>query len=140
MRRCGVLVVAALLAACGGGGGSGSATSVGSGSGAGSGAVNPACEGFCANAGTALGVAQVEGVIARAVAEAQARNARATIAVVDRSNPSSRASVIWSMPGMQPRMISTPNWVEVTSRGASVSANTESAIWWARRIMKPGRP
>ena len=84
MRRCGVLVVAALLAACGGGGGPGSATSVASGSGAGSGAVNPACEGFCANAGTALGVAQVEGVIARAVAEAQARNARATIAVVDR--------------------------------------------------------
>ena len=84
MRRCGVLVVAALLAACGGGGGPGSATSVASGSGAGSGAVNPACEGFCANAGTALGVVQVEGVIARAVAEAQARNARATIAVVDR--------------------------------------------------------
>jgi len=80
MRRCGVLVVAALLGACGGGGGAGSATSAASGSGA----VSPACEGFCANAGTALGVAQVEGVIARAVAEAQARNARATIAVVDR--------------------------------------------------------
>lgn len=84
MRRCGVLVVAALLGACGGGGGAGSATSAASGSGAGGGTVSPACEGFCAGPTSALGVAQVEGVIARAVAEAQARNARATIAVVDR--------------------------------------------------------
>ena len=42
------------------------------------------CDGSCADTPTALTVADVEGVIARAVAEAQARNAPATIAVADR--------------------------------------------------------
>jgi uncharacterized protein GlcG (DUF336 family) len=42
------------------------------------------CDGSCANNPTALSVADVENVIARAVAEAQARNVNATIAVVDR--------------------------------------------------------
>ncbi|MFM7706928.1 MAG: hypothetical protein ACKO9D_02725, partial [Gammaproteobacteria bacterium] len=82
MRRLGVLAAAALLGACGGGGSStGSGAGVGSGAGGGSTAV---CDGSCATAASALSVAQVEGVIARAVAEARARNARATIAVVDR--------------------------------------------------------
>jgi uncharacterized protein GlcG (DUF336 family) len=85
MRRAGVLIMAALLGACGGGGGSSTAPAAGAGVGSGApGSGGAACDGSCASAATVLGVAQVEAVIARAVAEAQARNARATIAVVDR--------------------------------------------------------
>lgn len=80
MRRTAVLVLAAALGACGGGGDAPATTAV---AGAAVGVV-AGCEGSCANAATALSVAQVQGVISRAVAEAQARNARATIAVVDR--------------------------------------------------------
>ncbi|MGH8566442.1 MAG: heme-binding protein [Gammaproteobacteria bacterium] len=47
-------------------------------------AANSNCVGSCANAGTFLRTSQVQRVIAQAVAEAQARNRRATIAVVDR--------------------------------------------------------
>lgn len=79
MRSAAVLATAALLGACGGG--DGAATTAVSGAAAGAGTV---CDGRCASTTTALSVAQVEGVIARAVAEAQARDARATIAVVDR--------------------------------------------------------
>ncbi|HUR39945.1 MAG TPA: heme-binding protein [Verrucomicrobiae bacterium] len=42
------------------------------------------CDGHCADTPTSLSVADVEGVIARAVQEASARGAPATIAVVDR--------------------------------------------------------
>jgi len=42
------------------------------------------CDGFCADAATQLSATDIEGVIARAVAEAQARGVNATIAVVDR--------------------------------------------------------
>ena len=42
------------------------------------------CDGFCADTPTALTVSDVDGVIARAVAEAQARNIAATVAVSDR--------------------------------------------------------
>jgi uncharacterized protein GlcG (DUF336 family) len=42
------------------------------------------CDGSCASASTFLTAADVQDVIARAVAEAQARNSPATIAVVDR--------------------------------------------------------
>jgi uncharacterized protein GlcG (DUF336 family) len=80
MRRTAVLVLAAALGACGGGGDAPATTGV---AGAPVGVV-AGCDGSCANAATALSVAQVQGVISRAVAEAQARNARATIAVVDR--------------------------------------------------------
>lgn len=44
----------------------------------------PECAGACANATTALSVADVERVLARAIVEAQQRGASATIAVVDR--------------------------------------------------------
>lgn len=75
------LALLASLASCGGGGSGGSASSTGSS------ATNGAtleCDGSCASATSALSVSQVEGAIARAVAEAQARNQKATIAVVDR--------------------------------------------------------
>ncbi len=42
------------------------------------------CDGSCGDTPTALTVSDVEGVIARAVAEAQARNVAATISVTDR--------------------------------------------------------
>ncbi len=125
MRRCGVLVVAALLGACGGSSGSGSSTAVASGSGA----VSPACEGFCANAGTVLGIAQVEGVIARAVAEAQARNARATIAVVDRVG---NVLAVYAMNGAAPTVMvrSTHSSVRIEGglEGLSIVSTPMAAI------------
>jgi uncharacterized protein GlcG (DUF336 family) len=70
-----------LLAGCGGGSGGGVGDT--------SGAVGPAtpagCDGSCVSPASRLGTAEVGAVIARAVAEAQARGAAATIAVVDRS-------------------------------------------------------
>ena len=71
------LALLSVLSACGGG----SRPAVGG--------VDPAtpasgCNGSCADTATSLTVSDVEGVIARAVAEAQARNVNATIAVVDR--------------------------------------------------------
>jgi len=67
----------AILAACGGG-------SRPESPGVDPGTPAAGCTGQCADTPTSLTVADVEGVIARAVAEAQARNASATIAVVDR--------------------------------------------------------
>lgn len=78
-RRSLSLLAALALTACGGGGGGSSAPSAGS-----AGSTPLSCDGSCASSSTALTVAQVETVIARAVVEAQARNAKATIAVVDR--------------------------------------------------------
>ena len=75
------LIAAAVLTACGGGGDDPtSAPGLPS-------SATPAtedCSGNCGTANSRLQVADVQAVIARAVAEAQARNARATIAVVDR--------------------------------------------------------
>ncbi len=71
------LMLILLLNACGGGGG---ASNVG--------VAPPAqpqgCDGSCASAASFLTVADVQQVIARAVAEAKAQSATATIAVVDR--------------------------------------------------------
>ena len=78
-RRSLSVLAALVLTACGGGGGGSSAPSAGR-----AGSTPLSCDGSCASASTALTVAQVETVIARAVVEAQARNAKATIAVVDR--------------------------------------------------------
>lgn len=77
MRKAGVLSMAAcLLSACGGGGSVGEAPGV---------AVDtPSCNGSCASASTFLTTDDVQDILARAIAEAQARNAPATIAVVDR--------------------------------------------------------
>lgn len=83
MKRLPLLIFASLLTACGG-------ASSGSGSSAAGGlSTNPAnspvgCDGSCANSGVTLGRSDVEAVIARGVAEAQARGVKATIAVVDR--------------------------------------------------------
>ena len=83
--RARVLVLAAvaglLLAGCGGGGsssGGGGGSSSGGGGGGGGGAL------YAVPAAGALSVADVEGVLARAVAEARARSRPAVIAVTDR--------------------------------------------------------
>lgn len=71
-------LLAMLLAACGGGGGGDGGSTVASGS--------SGCTGGCAIASpTALSAADVEVILSRAVQEAQARGAGATIAVADRS-------------------------------------------------------
>lgn len=67
--------VPVLLSACGGGSGS---------SDAGSGVGPVGCDGSCASASTFLAAIDVQQVIAQAVAEAKARGASGTIAVVDR--------------------------------------------------------
>jgi uncharacterized protein GlcG (DUF336 family) len=68
--RFGVPLLVALLAACSGGSG---------------GLGGGGCTGFCADTPTRLEVADVEQILAQAVAEAGARVAPATIAVVDRT-------------------------------------------------------
>lgn len=70
-------VMLALLVACGGGSQSGL-------DGVDPDTPDAGCTGQCANTATSLSVTDVEIVIAQAVAEAQARGANATIAVVDR--------------------------------------------------------
>lgn len=82
MRRLWLTALSAVLVtSCGGGSDSSSATVNGSAASP-SGAV--ACDGSCANANSFLSASDVESVIARGVAEAQARGVKATIAVVDR--------------------------------------------------------
>ena len=76
-RAAALAVCATLIAACGGGGETPSP------------GIDPAtpvvgCSGDCANTPTSLAASDVENVIARAVAEAQARGTAATVAVVDR--------------------------------------------------------
>ena len=70
-------LILTILVACGGGSKSGVA-------GVDPATPDPGCTGQCANTATSLSVSDVEFVIAQAVAEAQARGANATIAVVDR--------------------------------------------------------
>ncbi len=78
MQRTALIILTSLLFTACGGGSRPQSTDVD--------ANTPAvgCDGSCANTPTQLSVADVEGVIARAVNEAQARNVSGTIAVVDR--------------------------------------------------------
>ncbi len=98
MRRAGVmarLVVAAcfVLAACGGGGGGGSPAPTPAPSGGGSSAL------FTAPAPEALTAAEVQRVIAQAVAEARARNLPSVIAVTDRVG---NVLAVYTMTGARP--------------------------------------
>jgi uncharacterized protein GlcG (DUF336 family) len=76
------LATALTLAACGGGSNSGS--SVGTSPPPPQSTPDSGCSGFCANANSFLTEADVQTIIAQAVAEAQAQNKPAVIAVVDR--------------------------------------------------------
>ncbi len=96
------------VSACGGGSGPSAA------------GVDPAtpvagCSGFCADTPTQLVVSDIEGIVARAVAEAQARGVAATIAVVDR---------VGNVLGVF-RMNAAGLTVTVRSPGASVSGGLE---------------
>lgn len=78
-------IVSLLLAACGGGGGGGGGGSSGGGAGGGGGGGGGSSVGpYAAPAQQALTAGEVGQIIAQAVAEAQARNKPAVIAVVDR--------------------------------------------------------
>ncbi|MCS6948036.1 MAG: heme-binding protein [Steroidobacteraceae bacterium] len=73
----GLLGVALLLGGCGGGSAAPEVPAAST-------PPDVACDGSCANAGLFLSAADVERIVAQAIAEAQARGVRATIAVVDR--------------------------------------------------------
>lgn len=75
---CWITVLLGALAGCGGGGGSGSAT------GTGAPPSGTTCTGSCADTSSLLTVADVQTILAQGVAEAKARDLRATLAVVDR--------------------------------------------------------
>ena len=79
LQRILAALLAASLVSCGGGGPAVVATGTAAGGSGGAG-----CTGSCATASTFLSVADVEQVIAQAVAEAHAGSLHATIAVVDR--------------------------------------------------------
>ncbi len=80
ITRTGFAALLLLLAGCGSSG-PGPAPTV---AGGGPPPADPGCSGSCAGPATKLSAANVQQVIAQAVAEAQARNAAATVAVVDR--------------------------------------------------------
>ncbi|MGQ0428866.1 MAG: heme-binding protein [Gammaproteobacteria bacterium] len=111
-------LVATLLAACGGGGSAGSPP----------GAVDPpaaACNGSCAGPTSLLSVAEVETVLARAVAEAQARGALATIAVVDRVG---NVLAVFRMTGAATTVTVRSNGASGGFEGVSVVPDTMAAI------------
>jgi len=104
-----ILAGALVVSACGGASGPSDA------------GVDPAtpaagCSGFCADTPTQLSVSDIEGVLARAVAEAQARGVAATIAVVDR---------VGNVLGVF-RMNAAGLTVTVRSPGAAVSGGLEN--------------
>jgi uncharacterized protein GlcG (DUF336 family) len=112
-----IAVVAAQLAACGGG------SSASSGA-----AVDPSgsCTGSCANAGTFLTTADVGQVIARAVAEAEARSAPATIAVVDRVG---NVLAVFRMTGAATRVtVSSGGSVQGGLEAVSIVPDTLAAV------------
>lgn len=85
MKSIGLVILCALIvSACGGGGGGASSSPSGVTGSSTSSVTALSCDGSCATAASVLSVTDVEGVMARGIAEAQARNVRATIAVVDR--------------------------------------------------------
>ena len=86
LRQAMLVAGCVLLSACGGGGGSSSAE--------GADPTPQPCSGNCADTSTLLTVADVQGVIARAVNEARGQNVNATIAVVDRVG---NVLAIWQM-------------------------------------------
>lgn len=113
MRRLWVMLLCAtLVASCGGGGSESTSTSSNGTSVSPSGAAS--CDGSCANANTFLSNSDVEGVLARGVAEAHARGVKATIAVVDRVG---NVLAVFRMPGALEN---------VTMRTSDVSASALS--------------
>ncbi|MFP6834516.1 MAG: heme-binding protein [Pseudomonadales bacterium] len=92
-----------VLWACGGGGSSGDPVGTDT---------TPGCDGNCATPASALSVADVQLVIAQAVAEATAQGVQATIAVVDRVG---NVLAVFRMgdPAVQPVLLSTTTTVVI---------------------------
>jgi len=106
------------LAACGGGGTAASPP----------GAVDPppaGCNGSCAGPASLLTVTDVEDVLARAVAEAQARGAAATIAVVDRVG---NVLAVFRMTGAATTVTVQSNGASGGLEGVSIVPDTMAAI------------
>ncbi len=99
-----VLTAAALLAACGGGSTPADLATA---------PQAQECSGSCAGAASFLSVAEVQRAIAQAVAEAQARNVRATIAVVDRVG---NVLAVYRMAGAANTMTITSSQANASSR------------------------
>ena len=112
------LVLSLVLTACGGGGTAESPP----------GAVDPppaGCDGSCATAASFLPVADVEGALARAIAEAQARGALATIAVTDRVG---NVLAVFRMTGAATTVTVQSNGASGGLEGVSVVPDTMAAI------------
>lgn len=106
------------LAACGGGGIAESPP----------GAVDPppaGCDGSCATAASFLSVAEVETALARAIAEAQARGAPATIAVTDRVG---NVLAVFRMTGAATTVTVQSNGASGGLEGVSIVPDTMAAI------------
>ncbi|MGQ0384743.1 MAG: heme-binding protein [Gammaproteobacteria bacterium] len=113
-----IAAIATALAACGGGGSAGSPP----------GAVDPppaGCTGSCAGPASLLSVAEVETVLARAIAEAQARSTPATIAVVDRVG---NVLAVFRMTGAAVTVTVQSNGASGGLEGVSVVPDTMAAI------------
>jgi hypothetical protein len=108
LRLGSLALVALLLVACGGG-------SRQQADGIDPATPDPGCSGACADTATSLSVADIENIIAQAVAEAQARNVDATIAVVDR---------VGNVLGVF-RMNAAATAVTVASPGAAIDGGLE---------------
>lgn len=92
------------------------------------GAVDPppgGCDGSCAGPASLLTVAAVEGVLARAIAEAQARSANATIAVVDRVG---NVLAVFRMTGAATTVTVQSNGASGGLEGVSIIPDTLAAI------------
>lgn len=118
MRALALLALALPFAGCGGGGAASSPP----------GAVDPppaGCDGSCAGPASFLTVADVETVVARAVAEAQAQGAAATIAVVDRVG---NVLAVFRMTGAATAVTVQSNGASGGLEGVSVLPDTTAAI------------
>ncbi len=118
MMRWSLPALALALAACGGGSSGQSPP----------GAVDPppaGCDGSCASASSFLSVADVEGVLARAIAEAQARGASATIAVTDRVG---NVLAVFRMNGAATAVTVQSNGASGGLEGVNIVPDTMAAI------------
>jgi uncharacterized protein GlcG (DUF336 family) len=88
-------------------------------------AESPECDGSCASSSTFLSVEDVQSVIARAVAEAQTRNAAATIAVVDRVG---NVLGVFQMNGASMAVTITSGSVDGGLEGVNIIPSTLAAI------------
>ncbi|MBT8137726.1 MAG: heme-binding protein [Gammaproteobacteria bacterium] len=127
LRLAAFLLAGLLVAGCGGTSGSSPAPATGSGSGSPPPATG--CDGSCAGPGSFLSSSDVQTVIAQAVAEAQARNVAATIAVVDRVG---NVLGVFRMTGADTEITisSTPPGPEISGglEGISIIPDTMAAI------------